>query len=146
MRSEMRLGIIKAGNVWVSLFWHDSQHITIQQRIHSARTNPAQLMQPLKPLAGLMLGTLALTVWEYTELVDWTGRQMRPNKHAIAKSTPSALKHLGYSHQHWTVQVKAIGSGYFRVIGSVQQMQEKAQHMNQRWLQGIGLARKLEQV
>jgi hypothetical protein len=40
----------------------------------------------------------------------------------------------------WQVRVKAIGSGYWRVVGEVDDLIERARQLNQRWLKGIGLA------
>ncbi len=40
----------------------------------------------------------------------------------------------------WPVRVKAIGSGYWRVVGEVDDLVERARQLNQRWLKGIGLA------
>jgi hypothetical protein len=40
-------------------------------------------------------------------------------------------------------QVKAVGSGYWRMIGTAEQLIEKAEQLGQRWLKGIGTARRL---
>jgi hypothetical protein len=45
---------------------------------------------------------------------------------------------------HWAHKVKGVGSAYWRVIGSVEEMIEKAKQMKQSWLRGIGFARLLE--
>ncbi len=42
--------------------------------------------------------------------------------------------------ERWSVRVKAIGSGYWRVVGEVDDLIERAQQLHQRWLKGIGLA------
>ena len=76
--------------------------------------------------------------------MQWTGQQVRPGKRGvIAKDAPSALKHTGVSAKHWPTQVKAVGSGYWRVIGTVEQLLEQAEQRGQRWLKGIGTARRL---
>lgn len=41
------------------------------------------------------------------------------------------------------MRVKAIGSGYWRVVGEVEDLIERAARMKQRWLKGIGVARRL---
>ena len=81
----------------------------------------------------------------FIELVQWTGQQVRPGKRgAIPKAAPPVLAKTGISEKHWPTQVKAVGSGYWRAIGSAGQMVEKAEELGQRWLKGIGLARWLE--
>ena len=40
-------------------------------------------------------------------------------------------------------QVKGIGCGYWRIVGSVEALIARAQAARQRWMKGIGYARKL---
>jgi len=42
------------------------------------------------------------------------------------------------------VKVKGIGSGYWRAVGTVQELLLKAGEMRQKWLCGIGFARLLK--
>jgi hypothetical protein len=39
--------------------------------------------------------------------------------------------------------VKAVGSGYWRLIGTTEQLIEKAEAIGQRWLKGIAIARQI---
>ncbi|MBS0577215.1 MAG: hypothetical protein JSS45_12465 [Proteobacteria bacterium] len=41
------------------------------------------------------------------------------------------------------MRVHAIGSSYWRVVGEVEDLIERAARMQQRWLKGIGIARRL---
>jgi hypothetical protein len=41
---------------------------------------------------------------------------------------------------HWTLRVKGIGSGYWRVVGELDELIDKAKDMSQRTLFGIGFA------
>jgi hypothetical protein len=76
----------------------------------------------------------------------YTGRQLRPNKRGrIAAAEPPALRRLGLDAEHWTMQVKGIGSGYWRAVGAIDELLAKAREMGQRWLCGVGLARALAQ-
>jgi len=43
----------------------------------------------------------------------------------------------------WTGQVKGVGCGYWRMVGSVEALIVRAQASRQRWMKGIGYARKL---
>jgi len=42
---------------------------------------------------------------------------------------------------HWTMQVKGIGSGYWRAVGTAEELIEKAAEIVQNWLCGVGFAR-----
>ena len=55
---------------------------------------------------------------------------------------PRAL--AGYDDpDRWAVRVRAMGSGYWRVVGEAQDLIETAERLGQRWVKGIGLARAL---
>lgn len=88
---------------------------------------------------------LGLSLRAYVGLVDWTGQQMRPGKRGVLAKAPRALAHYEADPNRWAVRVKAIGSGYWRIVGSARDLIDAAQRMNQRWVKGIGLARALEQ-
>jgi REP element-mobilizing transposase RayT len=99
----------------------------------------------LQPIWGLASPTMPpVTVAEYIELVDDAGRQFRKDKPgAIAADEPRALQKLGLSADHWTRKVKGVGSGFWRVVGTVDDIQEKAAAMQQQFLRGVGFARAL---
>jgi len=63
-----------------------------------------------------------------------------------AKNAPSALKKTGCSAERWPIQVKAVGSGYWRMIGSAEQLMDKAEAIGQRWLKGIAVARQIQKA
>jgi hypothetical protein len=66
-------------------------------------------------------------------------QKIRPDKRgAIPKQAPSVLKHLLASEKRWVIQVKGIGSNYWRVVGDINDLLEKAKQVNQRWLKGLG--------
>ncbi|MBP8927408.1 MAG: hypothetical protein KBG45_01150 [Ottowia sp.] len=45
--------------------------------------------------------------------------------------------------ERWETRVRAIGSGYWRIVGEASELIEVAARMGQRWLKGIGLAKQL---
>jgi len=62
----------------------------------------------------------------------------------LPRAGPIGLVGVQHCFQHcWPPQVKAVGSGYWRVIGSVAQLVEKTEALGLRWLKGIGMARRL---
>jgi hypothetical protein len=123
-----------------------SHHTSIQQRVFNCRADESKAQQRLKPLIGLA-PALSLKQGHYIELVQWTGQQIRPDKNsAIPKHEPSALSKTGCTAKHWPTQVKAVGSGYWRMIGSTEQLIEKAEAIGQRWLKGIGITRQIQRA
>lgn len=120
-----------------------SHHTSIQQRVLNCRSDESNRQLPLRPLLGVG-PALSLTQSAYVDLVQWTGQQVRPDKTgAIPKYAPSALAKTGVAAKHWPTQVKAVGSGYWRMIGNAEQLIETAEQLGQRWLKGIGTARRL---
>jgi len=90
----------------------------------------------LKPLLGCQSYNLpTLTDSEYIYLVDYTGRQVYPGKCGVIKeSEPQAINKLGLNPEHWAHRVQGfaegIGAKWFRVIGELEDMIEKAIKIN----------------
>ena len=93
------------------------------------------------------MGEGLLSVADYIELVDFTGRELHPGKRGkIEASEPKALTKLGLDKNHWTTRVKGIGSGYWRVVGELEELIAKAKELGQRTLFGIVFARILNKI
>ena len=121
-----------------------SNHTSIQTRLRRLAASSKAATQALPPIAGIRSALHALSERHYIELVDWTGRELRPGKRgAIPEAAPSALHRLGIRPDRWPLQVKATGSGYWRAIGSVQSLLDQAAALGQQWMRGIGVARRL---
>jgi len=122
-----------------------SRNTSIRRRCKAVAGNPDLAGELVLPIWGVAATTMPpITVAEYIELVDDTGRQVRKDKRgAISADEPRALKKLSLSPDHWTWQVKGVGSGYWRVVGTVEAIEEKVIAMQQQFLRGIGFARAL---
>ena len=118
-----------------------SRHTGVAQRAKKLRANASLTKQKMHPLAGNISANFPRTSKaEYIDLVDWIGRQLHPGKRGkIARDEPPALRKLGLDATHWTMKVKGIGSGYWRVVGTVEELIDKAKTMRQSWLCEIGL-------
>jgi hypothetical protein len=125
-----------------------SGYTSVKVRSRIIQTNSEQANQPLRPLIGTRSFNIpAITEADYIELVDFTGRQWHASKKGkIAQSEPKALTKLGLDKNHWTNRVKGIGSGYWRVVGEVEELIDKAKEMAQRTLFGTGFARILSKL
>ncbi|MCB1628997.1 MAG: hypothetical protein KDI48_14820, partial [Xanthomonadales bacterium] len=119
-----------------------------------------KLLQPVAGVPGEL--TLGISVRHYLGLVDWTGRVMHPTKRGkIDGAPPSVLDSLGLrdnaeqrpalldrfelSDRAWTHQVKGTESDFYRVIGAAERILTYAEDIGQQWLQGIGVARLLNE-
>lgn len=77
-------------------------------------------------------------------LVEWTGKQLRPGKRdVLANNAPSALAKLDVDRNRWTTRVRGIGTGGWRLVGDAGGLMDVARRMGQRWIKGMGLARRL---
>ncbi|MEO8000661.1 MAG: hypothetical protein ABI644_02210 [Arenimonas sp.] len=73
--------------------------------------------------------------------MQWTGKQVRPDKRGVIPAkAPSVLKQYENKPERWATRVKAIGSGYWRVVGEAQDLIALAERLQQRWLKGLGTA------
>lgn len=121
-----------------------SEHTGARLRIERARVNPETLTQALRPVFGVPKLGLALTVADYLQILDWTGRSLAPTKRGtIAADAPAVLSTIDRDPGRWTLRVLGYGSGWSRVVGSAQDMVMHARRIGQRWLRGIGLAVRL---
>ena len=125
-----------------------SRYTSVKKRNQLLRKNPERANQPLMPLVGVRSFNLPLiSAADYIELVDFTGRQLHPGKRGkIEEGEPKALTKLGLDKNHWTTRVKGIGSGYWRVVGELEELLDMAKEISQRTLFGIGFARILKNI
>ncbi len=114
-------------------------------RLKEIEQEPPQASLPLGPISGMRgLAVLRMSQSEYLSLLDFTGRQIGADKRgAIVGPLPAALHRLGRKPEQWSNQVMVTGSGFHRAIGEVDSLIEKSKAMGQRWLRGIGTARRL---
>jgi hypothetical protein len=135
------LNPIRAG---IAKSLRQSRHTSVEQRIENAKGDRNKLSQRMRPIAGTSVHSVPLTTADYLHLLEWTGRQIAPDKRGrIRGDTPSALQAFESRPERWAMRVKAVGSGYWRVIGEVDDMVEIAKRLGQAWLKGVGLAARL---
>ena len=121
-----------------------SAYTSVATRIAEATTNPALLTAPLKPVAGRLRPTVAITTADYLHILDWTGRQLSPGKRGrISAEAPGILTTIDRDEQRWATRVAAFGSGWHRAVGSAQDLLAIAERLGQQWLKGVRLALRL---
>ena len=80
---------------------------------------------------------------DYIELVDWTGRQIRPDKHgAISENVPPVLARLGIEQGNWLQNCQKLEEDFRQVIGPVAAIDKFCKAVGQKWLQGIHSCRR----
>jgi hypothetical protein len=123
----------------------DSDYTSIQQRIRDTARKIGSGGDQLGPVAGVPgKCSLSVSIAQYLNLVDWTGRAMHPNKRGrINPERPMILDRLGLTDRSWTTQVKATESEFYRAIGAAESLIDYAKQIGQHWMQGIGVAREL---
>jgi hypothetical protein len=65
----------------------------------------------------------------------------RGKRGKIETNEPSALVRLGVAAQRWEHDVKGVGSGCWRVVGTAQELIDKAIALGQQRFKGVGCAR-----
>jgi len=125
-----------------------SSYTSVKMRHVQIGENEACAMQNSAPLAGeKSFNVPPVTEAEYIDLVDFTGRELHLGKRGVIKvDEPKALRRLGLDKDHWTMKVKGVGSSYWRVVGSLEELIEKAKELKQRTLFGIGFVRLLKNI
>jgi REP element-mobilizing transposase RayT len=122
----------------------DSAHTSARLRLEQGDAEPAsgEVIQPIAGVRGPCV--VGMTPTEYLHVLDWTGRQVHPNKRGVlVGAPPCALRRLAHDATPWPRQVLAVGSDFHRAVGAAESLIAKAAAMGQRWLQGIGAARRL---
>ena len=114
-----------------------SAHTSIKQRIEKAlQTNQPQAIrqQPhtLLPFVGYpradMPKGLPFRLNDYLELVDWTGRILREDKHgAIPDELPPILDRLNIAPQHWLYLAEHFESPFKGLVGSAYKLKQACQ-------------------
>ena len=104
--------------------------------------------QPLKLMpfnAGTELQAgekaLAFSLKDYSALIDWTGRAIRPQKKgAIREEAPPILKRLGFSEERWLALLPQVEDGFTHALGAKQKLQAFAKRFDMAWVRGQRLA------
>ena len=117
-----------------------SSHTSALHRINRVKANTRAAKEGLSPVnSSEPVAFLPINTEDYIDLIDWTARLTRPDKHGkVAATEPPILRKLGLSHSQWHQQMLGTETLYWRAIGSAQSLIEKAAAMGQQWLKGIG--------
>jgi REP element-mobilizing transposase RayT len=84
-------------------------------------------------------GFLPMSLAEYLQLLDWTGRQVREGKSGrIPKHLSPILARIGLDAPDWCELVQRFGRTFKRVAGTPEHLSEEARRRGLQWLQAPG--------
>lgn len=87
-----------------------------------------------------------LTLEEYLQLVDETGRCMKEGKRgSIPDELAPILARMGLRESAWLQTTQHFGNRFYRVCGHVHRMMNAARCVGQSWFQGMGFSRSVFQ-
>ncbi len=100
-------------------------------------SEPTGRRAPRRPWRASDKGLLAITLDQYLELLDWTGRQLPASgKCAIPASLEPILVRLGLRPEHWLASVLEFDRRFGFVVGALQRLREAACRAGRRWFRG----------
>ena len=115
-----------------------SLHTSIKARIESRDSH----LVPFMDRSAECDDPLPLRHNEYLELVDWTGRLIRPDKAGyIPGDLPALLDRMQIRDVHWGREIRHYGKWYYRAVGSLNALERYCAHLRQRWLKGMSHCR-----
>jgi hypothetical protein len=89
-------------------------------------------------------GFLPMTLDQYLELLDWTGRQVRRDKKgSIPADAPPILERLGVKPEDWCEVTSQFGDWYKYAAGTADRMNEHAQKIGRRPFKGTRESRRV---
>lgn len=84
-------------------------------------------------------GFLSISLTDYLQLLDWTGRSIRTDKRgSIPNHLAPILSRLSIDTDRWCKVVTGFGKLFKRAAGSTEHLAEEAQRRGLCWLQGPG--------
>src|SRR5262249_1205620 len=84
---------------------------------------------------------LGMSLKQYVELVEWTGRRRVEGKRgAITGAPPAILTRYGFDTDSWDRQVSSTESGYWRANGPLYALLHQTAESGQCWLKDYGSA------
>jgi REP element-mobilizing transposase RayT len=87
-------------------------------------------------------GILPITAEEYFDLVDQSGRMIRPDKRgAMDAGLAPLLRRIGANPDAWTETISRFGYKFSLVAGLLSNLRNLAHQLGRRWVKGVAAAR-----
>jgi len=125
-----------------------SNHTAIKRRLEglaSLEKNQTYLDEEITALnPSNQSQQLPMTLKNYIELVEWTGKHfLYPNKAALPANIAASLSPLNLQQTHWLKHIEDFEQHYCHAVGSAEQLEAFAKKLNQQWLKGVVAARQM---
>ena len=119
-----------------------------RRRSHSGWLSPIEIdeqndaagadMNPT-PRRASQKGFLSVSLIDYLQLLDWTGREIRGGKRGrIPSHLAPILSRIGLDPPGWCELVKRFGKFFKRAAGTAEHLREEASRRGQGWMQSPG--------
>ena len=83
-------------------------------------------------------GLLGMTLLEYLELLDWTGRCIHRGKRGVIPANlKPIMERIKIDVDNWVDSVISFGRLFYRAVGQVEKLVEAAQRAGKKWLHGV---------
>ena len=80
---------------------------------------------------------------DYCELIDWTGRAIRDDKHGhIPNHIQPLLQQLGIKPDHWLDTVTHFEARFPIMMGRLDRLKNAVERFERRWCRSFGVARR----
>lgn len=117
-----------------------SEFTSIQERLREySRKKNRKNHSWLAPMASndKNANTLPISAQDYFTLVDWTGRAVRSSKRgSIPSNVKPILCKLGLKEENWVNNTQHFGKRFGRVLGRLNEVQQFARRIEQKWFIG----------
>lgn len=121
-----------------------SDFTSIQTRLDAVESPMAPLLLPFAGDSHMLNNPehIPYNIIEYIQLVEWTGRHMRPDKRGhISGDIPPIFVRLNIRTESWLKNCEHLESTYPRVMGSAARLQEFCEKLKLSRVVGISAAR-----
>jgi REP element-mobilizing transposase RayT len=124
-----------------------SQFTSIYERIQAlgatGASTPAPALLPFRA-RNLDERMIPYRLEDYLELVDWTGRMIRPGKSgSIDARLPRIMDRLGIDARAWQTAMQPCGNVFGRAMGTLSYLRLHASTLGQSWVRGLRQAKRL---
>ena len=120
-----------------------SEYTSAYERIHGKASIDANIEGDVLPSLFGFIGDehqkdtegIPYSLIDYIELLDWTGRVIRPDKRgAIPANHPQLLNLLGIEDEAWMELASSFGKNYQGAVGSLDELALFAEHTGKCWI------------
>jgi len=88
-------------------------------------------------------GLLGMSLSEYLELLDWTGRCIHRGKRGVIPANlKPILERISIDVDNWVDSVLSFGKLFYRAVGQVEKLVEAAKKAGKKWLHGVRASHK----